>query len=30
MTRTPPLAEATRELKRVPPEVYEVARVFFG
>jgi phosphofructokinase-like protein len=28
--RTCPLAEATRELKRVPPEVYEVARVFFG
>jgi hypothetical protein len=25
-----PLAEATRELKRVPPETYEVAEVFFG
>ncbi|WP_370328198.1 6-phosphofructokinase [Euzebya sp.] len=28
--RTCPLAEATRELKRVPPEMYEVASVFFG
>ena len=25
-----PLAEATRELKRVPPNMYEVAEVFFG
>jgi ATP-dependent phosphofructokinase / diphosphate-dependent phosphofructokinase len=25
-----PLAEATRELKTVPPELYEVARVFYG
>jgi ATP-dependent phosphofructokinase / diphosphate-dependent phosphofructokinase len=25
-----PLAEATRELKRVPVEVFEVAKVFFG
>ena len=25
-----PLAEATRELKVVPPELYEVAEVFFG
>jgi ATP-dependent phosphofructokinase / diphosphate-dependent phosphofructokinase len=27
---TCPLAEATRELKVVPPELYEAARVFFG
>ncbi|HUG84504.1 MAG TPA: ATP-dependent 6-phosphofructokinase [Euzebya sp.] len=30
MVATCPLAEATRELKRVPPELYEVATVFFG
>ena len=28
--QTCPLAEATRELKLVPPELYEVAKVFFG